>query len=62
MWSIRSRREVEVGATPAELVALFVQDANPIHDLGDIRFDVEMMSEPFAVRKIAGVIIADKVA
>ena len=28
----------------------------------DIRFDVEMISEPLAVMKIAGVIIAESVA
>ena len=28
----------------------------------DIRFDVEMISEPLAVRKIAGVIIAERTA
>ena len=28
----------------------------------DIRFEVEMISDPLAVRKIAGVIIAESVA
>ena len=55
------RDVVEVGLAAVQLIQQVVEDADPVHDRA-IRFEVEMISDALAVRKIAGVIMAERVS